>query len=45
MIGEKAATLIRGSQCNSREPHPQQEPADMRAMDWAAPAYPGVHIS
>jgi choline dehydrogenase-like flavoprotein len=45
MIGEKAATLIRDSQCNARNPHPEHEPSGVRAMDWAAPAYPAVHLS
>jgi choline dehydrogenase-like flavoprotein len=41
MIGEKAAALIRQQRSAPTNPHVEQEPAGVRAMDWAAPAYPG----
>jgi choline dehydrogenase-like flavoprotein len=41
MIGEKAAALIRQQPSAPTHPHAEQEPAGLRATDWAAPTYPG----
>jgi choline dehydrogenase-like flavoprotein len=40
MIGEKAAALIRRQPCAPTNPHVEQAPGGVRAMDRAAPAYP-----